>query len=86
MSFKILVVDNELEDLEVTKLVLSTDADLEIQTESDPMEAIELVRKKPHGFACILLDYHMPKDGLTTAEEMFKVNPNLQIAILSADE
>ncbi len=26
----------------------------------------------------------MPKDGITIAEEMFKVNPNLQIAILSA--
>lgn len=86
MSFKILVVDNELEDLEVTRLVLSADADLEIQTESDPTKAIELVRKKPHGFACILLDYHMPKDGLTTAEEMFKANPSLQIAILSADQ
>lgn len=81
-----MVVDNELEDLEVTSFVLSTDADFEIQTESDPMKAIELVRKNPHDYACILLDYHMPKDGLSTAEAMFKLNPNLQIAILSADQ
>lgn len=66
MPFKVLVVDNELEDLEVTRLVLSTDTDFEIQTEVDPAKAIELVRKNPHSFACVLLDYHMPKDGLTT--------------------
>lgn len=81
-----MVVDNELQDLEVTRLVLSSDSDFEIQTESDAAKAIELVRKTPHGFAAILLDYHMPKDGITVAKEMFAVNPNLQIAILSADQ
>ncbi len=86
MPFKVLVVDNELEDLEVTRLVLSTDADFEIQTEADATKAIELVRKNPHRFACVILDYHMPKDGLSTAQEMFAANPNLQIAILSADQ
>lgn len=86
MPFKILVVDNELEDLEVTKLVLSSDVDFEIHTEADANKAIELVRKNPHSFACVLLDYHMPKDGLTTAHEMFAANPNLQIAILSSDQ
>lgn len=86
VSFKILIVDNEQQDLEVTRLVLSTDADFEIQTESDPAKAVELVRQQPHCYSCVLLDYHMPKDGLTIAEEMFNLNPNLQIAILSADQ
>jgi two-component system response regulator AtoC len=86
VPFKILVVDNELEDLEVTRLVLSTEADFEIVTESDSTKAIEHVRKTPHAYACILLDYLMPKDGLTTAQEMFVANPNLQIAILSSDQ
>ncbi len=86
MPFKVFVVDNELEDLEVTRLVLSTDADFEIYTEADASEAVELIRKKPHEFAAVLLDYHMPKDGLTTAQEMFTINPHLQIAILSSDQ
>lgn len=86
MPFKVLVVDNEFEDLEVTRLVLSADDDFEIQTEPDATKAIELVRKSPQSFAAVLLDYHMPKDGLTTAQEMFAINPNLQIAILSADQ
>ncbi len=86
MPYKILVVDNEQTDLEVTKLLLSSDPDFEIQTEMDANAAIELVRKRPNEFAVVVLDYHMPKDGLQTAQEMFAINPHLQIAILSADQ
>lgn len=86
MPYKILVVDNELTDLEVTKMVLADDSDFEVVAESDSATAIELVRKKPTEFAAIILDYHMPKDGLVTAQEMFAINPDLQIAILSADQ
>ncbi len=81
-----MIVDNQKEDLEVTRLVLSVDADFEIYIEPDAGKAVELVRKKPQEFATILLDYHMPKDGLTTAQEMFAINPHLQIAILSCDQ
>ena len=86
VPYKILVVDNEQTDLEVTKLLLSSDPDFEIQTEMDANAAIELVRKRPNEFAVVVLDYHMPKDGLQTAQEMFAINPHLQIAILSADQ
>jgi len=84
--YKILVVDNEAADLEVTKLLLSSDADFEIQTQEDAETAIEIVRQRPNDFSAIVLDYHMPKDGLQTAQEMFAINPHLQIAILSADQ
>lgn len=86
MKFKVLVVDNELEDLEVTQMILSSDSDFEVITETDSAKAIELVKQKPNDYATILLDYHMPKDGLSTAQEMFAINPDLQIAILSADQ
>lgn len=86
VPFKVLVVDNELEDLEVTKMILSGDSDFEVIAEVDSTAAIELVKNKPNEFAAILLDYHMPKDGLATAQAMFEINPNLQIAILSADQ
>ncbi len=86
VPYKILVVDNEQTDLEVTKLLLSSDPDFEILTEMNADAAIELVRKRPNEFSAIVLDYHMPKDGLQTAQEMFAINSHLQIAILSADQ
>lgn len=86
MTYKILVVDNEPADLEVTKLLLSSDSDFEVQTQEDAETAIEIVRQRPNDFSAIVLDYHMPKDGLQTAQEMFAINPHLQIAILSADQ
>lgn len=86
MPFKILVVDNEPEDIEVTKMILAGDTDFEVVAELDSSKAIELVRKKPNEYAAVLLDYLMPKDGLATAKEMFAINPELQIAILSGDQ
>jgi two-component system response regulator AtoC len=86
LPFKILVVDNEAEDLEVTKMILSGEPDFEVVAMCDADQAIAHVRQKPNQFSAILLDYHMPKDGLTTAQEMFAINPDLQISILSADQ
>ena len=86
MPFKVLVVDNEIDDLQITKMILAGDSDFEVVTEIDSSKAIELVRKKPNEFAAVLLDYQMPKDGLVTAKEMFAINPELQIAILSGDQ
>lgn len=84
--FKILVVDDNHDDIEVTKMILAKDKDFEVVAETDSSKAIELVRKKPNEFSAVLLDYMMPKDGLVTAKEMFEINPELQIAILSGDQ
>ena len=86
MSFKVLVVDDQVDDLEVTKSILSVDPEFEVITTTDPEQAIHFIKQSPNDVACVLLDYHMPKDGLTTAKEMFSVNPDLSIAILSADQ
>lgn len=86
MSFKILVVDDQMDDLEVTKSILSVDPEFDVITTTDPDQAIHFIRQNPNDVACVLLDYHMPKDGLTTAKEIFSVNPDLSIAILSADQ
>lgn len=86
MKYNILLVDNDLQDLEVTKDVLSEEQDFIVTALSDPDEAIALIRQNIKSFAAVILDYRMPKDGLTTAQEMFAINPHLQIAILSADQ
>lgn len=86
MTYHILVVDNDPTDLEVTKLILSEDTDLIVTAVTDPEQALALVRQDRKGFALALLDYHMPIDGLTLAEQLFQINPKLQIAMLSADQ
>ncbi len=67
-------------------MVLSAESDFEIITETDPERAINAVKSKPKEFAVAVLDYRMPKDGLTTAKEMLAINPLLMIALLSADQ
>lgn len=86
MSYKILIVDNETADLEVTRMILSEDPDFDITTSLDSDEAIRLVKEKPFYFSVVLLDYRMPKDGIQTAKEMLEINPHLIIALLSADD
>ena len=86
MTYHILVVDNDQADLEVTKMILSGDPDLTVTAVTDPEQALALIRQDRHGFSLALLDYHMPVDGLTLAEQMFQINPALQIAMLSADQ
>ncbi len=86
MLHKILAVDNDSEDLFVTETILSRDVDLQIQTESDPETAIKIIKSNPFKFSVIILDYHMEKNGLAVAQEMFSINPKLQIVILSSDQ
>lgn len=86
MPYKILVVDNEAADLECTRLVLEDDHDFEVTGCLDADDAINSIKEKPHQYAVVLLDYRMPKDGIQTAKEMLDINPNLVIALNSADD
>lgn len=86
MTYKILVVDNEFADLECTRMVLEEDSDFEITGILDSNEAIQLIKEKPNYFAVVLMDYRMPKDGISTAKEMLEINPYLVIAMNSADD
>lgn len=86
MPYKILIVDDQADDLSVTKLILSDEPDFEATGLLDADEAIQLVRENPTQYPVILLDYKMPKDGLQTAKEMLVINPDLVIAIFSSDQ
>jgi DNA-binding NtrC family response regulator len=87
MSFKILVVDDELMDLETTKLLLESETDLIVQTTNDTDEAIRCIRSDPNGYAVVLLDFQMPgKDGVSLAKQMLALNPYLQIVMNSGDK
>lgn len=86
MPFKILVVDDDPADLACTELVLSGDPDFHLVTTTQPEEAISIFKKDPDGFAAVLVDYHMPKNGLLLAREIFDINPYAVVAMLSADQ
>lgn len=86
MAFKILVVDDEQMALETTKLLLESEADLEVQTTDNPDDAYRRIRAEPNGYAVVLLDLKMPgKDGAVLAKQMLAVNPHLQIVMNSGD-
>lgn len=87
MPFKILVVDDELRDLETTKLILERETDLLVRTTNNPDEAIACIRAEPNGHAVVLLDLKMPgKDGVLLAKQMLAMNPHLQIVMNSGDK
>jgi DNA-binding NtrC family response regulator len=87
MSYKLLILDDDPDDLESTKLILSDEADLEITATTDSAVAISEVKKSPNEIATVLVDFNMPgKNGLQVAKEMLAINPKLVIAILSMDE
>ena len=87
MSYRVLIVDDVEADLDCTRLVLSEDLDVQVVATTSPDEGISFVKADPTGFAAILLDQNMPKkDGVSTAEEMLAINPNLCIGIFTADQ
>lgn len=85
MKYKVLVVDDIADDLEVTRQILAADSDFEVVTEMNPLRAIALVKENPNQFAGIALDYRMPMNGLDVAQAMYAINRHLQIMILSSD-
>ncbi len=86
MSYKILLVDDDKENLQVNKSLLAH-AGYQVALASDGTEAIQSVKNAKKDFALILMDYHMP--GLTGAqavEEIKKIKPNQQILAFSMDD
>ncbi|MBT4763244.1 MAG: response regulator [Bdellovibrionaceae bacterium] len=80
---RILLADDE-EDL---LLVLSDSLDYygyEVVSAMDGQEAVDLFKKSPDSFDCILMDLSMPRlSGQEAAIEINKLNPNVPIVIMS---
>jgi DNA-binding NtrC family response regulator len=78
---RVLLVDDE--ELFVTALAKRMrKRGLEVDTAGDGEAALECARHKT--FDAIVLDLAMPKmDGLTTLQHLLKINPDLQIILLT---
>lgn len=86
MSYKILLVDDDKENLSVNKALL-TEAGYQITLASSGAEAIRAVKNAKKDFAIILMDYHMPEmTGAQAVEEIKNIKPHQQILAFSLDD
>lgn len=85
MTRTVLVVDDsKLARMVVKRILSKTRADWRVVEASGPVEALDLLGKEPADIA--LIDFNMPEhDGLWLAAEIRAGNPDLPIAILSAN-
>ena len=86
MSYKILLVDDDIENLNINKQLLEISGYL-ITIASSGEDAIKVIKKAKKDFALILMDYHMPSmSGVDTILEIKKIKPYQQILAFSLDD
>lgn len=81
---RLLIVDDETDMIEGLKRILSYEFETaEVTTVSNPLEALDLIRKEPFDF--ILLDILMPgMNGLDLLREMLKADQWLTVVMMTA--
>jgi DNA-binding NtrC family response regulator len=83
MVGKILVVDDEKDMLLLLQRIISGETQHEVVTETNPLKAIELFKKKP--FDLVITDLKMPKmDGIKLLEEVKKIRANVSVIVMTA--
>jgi CheY-like chemotaxis protein len=85
VTARVLIVDDsKLARMAVVKALNSLHPDWKRVEASNADEALEQIRREPVDI--ILLDFNMPgKDGVTLAAELRQSNPELRIAVISAN-
>lgn len=86
MKYKILLVDDDKDNLESTKMLLELHG-YDVKTVNGGKQAIDLIQKGRSEFALILMDYHMPNmNGATVISEIKKIKPQQQILSYTMDD
>jgi CheY-like chemotaxis protein len=85
MAFKVLIVDDsKLARMSVAKVLDKLYPDWTRIEATNAEEAIALVKQS--AIAMALLDFNMPgRDGLTLGAEIRKLDPNIALAVVSAN-
>ncbi|MBP1628913.1 MAG: signal transduction histidine kinase, nitrogen specific, NtrB, partial [Holophagaceae bacterium] len=82
-SGKVLLVDDEMVILEITRTALGA-MGFEVVTAEDGLEALETFRKTPYEFTLVMMDLTMPRmDGREAMDAMLRIRPNLPIVLTS---
>lgn len=85
MKYRILAIDDDIENLEATSLILE-EWNYKVDTASSGAEGIAKVKNTERDYAVILLDYKMPvMNGAETAQKIREVNAESIILIYSCD-
>lgn len=83
MSYKILMVDDDLKNIKATKGFLEING-YDVNAVQNPEDALVLLKKEE--FALVLLDFQMPEaSGDFVAKLIREINPAQQVAMYSAD-
>lgn len=86
MSYRILLVDDDRENLNVNKALLSV-AGYQVVTVKSGQEAIDTIKEAKKDFALVLMDYHMPgMSGAVAVTEIKRIKPHQQILAYSLDD
>lgn len=86
MKYRILLVDDDQENLFANKSLLSG-VGYDVLTAESGAEAIKNIRRAKKDFALILMDYHMPgMKGSEVVQEIKKFKPYQQILAFSMDD
>jgi two-component system cell cycle sensor histidine kinase/response regulator CckA len=80
---KILFVDDEESLVKMAKRMLEMQG-YQVETRSDPVEALELFRSRPDGFDLVITDMTMPNmTGDRLAREILSIRPDIPIILCS---
>lgn len=86
MKYRILLVDDDRENLDATKGLLAA-VGYDITLANSGPEAIKIVRQAKKDFSLILMDYHMPRMlGSEVIQEIKKINPDQQVLAFTLDD
>lgn len=86
MAHEILIVDDVKADAEATAAIIAELSNIETHVVTNPIKALDAIRRSPKRFSLVLADFNMPEmDGLTLAREIWKINSQQLIAIFSGD-
>lgn len=86
MIYKLLLVDDDCENLAVNKALLMA-AGYNVSIATSGCEALKIIKNAKKDFALILMDYHMPEmSGAEAVMEIKKIRPNQQIVAFSLDD
>ena len=85
MAHKILLVDDDSLNIQATRFLLEDHGYL-VHTAGSGTDAIEKLRKNPHAYSLVLVDYQMKDmDGARTVSALRDITPDLYVLIYSGD-
>ena len=80
---RVLLVEDQFEVLEMTAIMLQR-AGFEVETATNGIEAIDILRSRPDDFDVVLTDQNMPKmSGIELVNQAYMDFPNLPFVLLS---